>query len=85
MIKLRRTKGNTVTNLTGSEYDLYRKEEVMATYIENVQREKTEIVSDWTRVKRHLRKFIKVLSQIVSVDEDNIFKSRDWPYLWPKK
>ena len=33
------------------------------------------------RIKSLIKKLLKVL---FSVDDDAIFKSKDWPYLWPK-
>lgn len=32
-----------------------------------------------------LGKLVKVISRVVSIDEDVVFKSKDWPYLWDKR
>ncbi len=29
--------------------------------------------------------FIGKIGKVVSIDENAILKSKDWPYLWPKK
>jgi hypothetical protein len=43
----------------------------MFTYIENVK-----------GGRRLVKRFIKRLWRVVSIDEDAIFKSGEWPYLW---
>jgi len=57
----------------------------MATHIEQVRVEKVAVRQGWAKIKHAFEQLIKAISKVVSVDEDAIFKSRDWPYLWPKK
>jgi len=57
----------------------------MATHIEQVRVEEVAVVSGWAKSKRRVKRLTKALSQVVSIDEDAIFKSKDWPYFWPKK
>ena len=36
-------------------------------------------------LKLHVVKLVKAISGVVSIDEDWILKSKDWPYMWRKK
>jgi len=58
----------------------------MATYIERHIKEKP-IEGIWHRdgIHHKIRKIMRSISQIITVDEEAIYKSRDWPYFWAKK
>ena len=36
-------------------------------------------------IRHSLGQMVKVISRVVSIVEDAIFKSKDWPYLWDKR
>ena len=38
-----------------------------------------------TAINRFIGRFMKKVSEVVTIDEDAIFKSKDWPYFWSKK
>ena len=57
----------------------------MDIYIEDIKQEKVAVAWGWTKIKHRVRQLGKALSQVVSIDEDAVFKSKDWPYFWPKK
>jgi len=58
----------------------------MATYIKrHIRQRRTMGVWNWNSINHKVKKLSKSLSQVISIDEDAIFKSKDWPYLWTKK
>lgn len=61
-----------------------REEGAMAGNTENIQQGTVAVVSGWAKIKRRVKRLTKALSQVVSIDEDAIFKSKDWPHLWKK-
>jgi len=45
----------------------------------------TEKHADFTNERGVFSKTRHLIGKIVMIDNDWIFKSKDWPYMWPKK
>ena len=39
----------------------------------------------WTQIKEPIERLLKMMSKVIAFEEDAIFKSKDWPYAWPRK
>ena len=47
--------------------------------------EKTTNVPMWAQVKQPIHRLFEAISNVVAFEEGAIYKSKDWPYAWPRK
>jgi hypothetical protein len=57
----------------------------MSTHADHSGQGETAKALEKVSIKHLLEKLKRAVSKVVTIDEDAIFKSKDWPYLWPKK
>ena len=57
----------------------------MATHVEHIKQGKTGRTGVGISIRGSMARVRQAVSRVVTVDEDAIFKSKDWPHMWPKK